>query len=102
MVRYEVALRSLAKLVLDIATPVQVTSESASFVKATFVGVKAPRTNNTGTVYLGFASGNDTQFIPIATGASLTIEAPPSQAYNFNQFWLDAATVGDGVIIYYS
>lgn len=102
MIRYTVTLNVINANVAAIGTPVRLASVATQFSKATFWGLKVPRTNNTGTVFLGVQSSNDSQPIPITAGNSLTIEAPASQAYDLSTFYLDAATAGDGVIVLYS
>ncbi len=71
------------------------------FRKALFIGHKAVRTANTGTVYLGLSATNDTQPVPIATGAERTIEAVTGARHNLADFWLDVVTAADGVVIWF-
>ncbi len=66
-----------------------------------FLGNKAARTANTGTVYLGLASTNDTQPIPITTGATLALEAATGAKLFLSDLWLDVATNADGVVIWW-
>lgn len=69
------------------------------FRRATFLGNKAARTGNTGTIYLGLESTNDTQVLTVATGAERTIEAVTGARLNLADLWLDVATAADGVVI---
>ena len=102
IIRYPCTLRTLGAIVAATGTPVQLNVTTLPFIKAIFVGVKGPRTNNTGTVYLGIGGSNDSQFIPIAAGTLLSLEAPQPQYFDFSHLWLDAATAGDGVLVFYS
>lgn len=66
---------------------------------ARFLGNKAARTANTGTVYLGLESTNDTQALPITTGATVVLEAAPGARLDLSDLWIDVATNADGVVI---
>lgn len=66
-----------------------------------FLGNKAARTANTGTVYLGFSSTNDTQPLAITTGATVALEAAPGTKLLLSDLWLDVATNADGVVIWW-
>jgi hypothetical protein len=68
---------------------------------AHFRGLKAARTANTGIVYLGLSSTNDSQPLSIATSAVLTLEAPTGARHNLADLWLDVATNADGVVIWW-
>lgn len=72
-----------------------------AFRVARFVGNKAARTANTGTVYLGLSSANDTQPVSITTGAILTLEAAPGTKLFLSDLWLDVATNADGVLVWW-
>lgn len=66
-------------------------------------GQKAVRTANTGTVYLGTESTNDSQPLAIATGAERELVPDQlDQRRNLGDFYLDVATNADGVVILYS
>jgi len=66
---------------------------------AHILGNKAARTANTGTVYLGPESTNDTQGLPITTGATKVLEAAPGCRLDLSDLWLDVVTAADGVVI---
>ena len=92
----------LIKTVTSSATPEKVAATSTPFRVATVMGKKAARTNNTGTVWLGLAATNDSQSLEITPGEIKTIEVPPNIAdWDLTDFYLDVATNGDGVIIWY-
>lgn len=67
--------------------------------RALFLGLKAARTANTGSVFLGFESTNDAQALTIGTGATLTFDAAVGARLNLADLWLDVATNADGVCI---
>ncbi len=70
--------------------------------QAYIYGQNAVRTNNTGTVYLGSASGNDLQPIAITTGALYTLTPPtPEARINLADIYVDVATNADGVQVIY-
>jgi len=92
---------SFVKTVASITVPELVSATSAPFTYANIQGKKTPRTNNTGIVYLGILGTNDTQYISIAIGATLIIQAPVGMKFDLNQFYLDVATAGDGVAVVY-
>lgn len=92
---------SFIKTIAATGTPEKVSSTDLYFRKAWIYGIKAARTANTGTVYLGELATNDTQFVAIATAALLVLEAPPGAKMNFAEIYCDAATNGDGVGVFY-
>jgi hypothetical protein len=70
-----------------------------SFERATVLGKKAARTANTGDVYLGLSSTNDTQPYKIATDTEIVIEAPPGKYMRLADWYVDVATAADGVVV---
>jgi hypothetical protein len=72
-----------------------------AYRSARFIGNNAVRTANTGTVYLGLGSTNDTQPIAITTGATLSLEAATGAKLFLSDLWLDVATNADGVVIWW-
>lgn len=71
------------------------------FRRALFIGNKAARTANTGSVYLGLAATNDSQPLVVTTGAEKTVEAAVGAKLNLADFWLDVVTAADGVVIWF-
>lgn len=92
----------ITKTVAASGTPEALAAAGSFFSRAILIGKKAARTNNTGIVYLGIGSTNDTQAWEIAAGAVLTLEAPMGQRWDLNDWCLDVATNGDGLVIIYS
>lgn len=97
------ALRQLIKTNSDTATPTRLvaTRGSALFKTATFYGRLDARTSNTGTVYLGTVSTNNTQPIEVTAGAAVVITAPANSYLDLYDFYLDVATANDGVVVVY-
>jgi len=94
----------LTKTNASATVPVRLSAvRGANFFKsATFYGKLHPRTNNTGTVYLGTNSTNDTQAISIAAGEYVVITAPENSYFDLYDFYLDVATTNDGVVVVYA
>lgn len=92
---------SIQLVVLNSSTtvPVRLSSNHVAFASMTVIGNKAERTANTGTVYIGPTSTNDTQAIAITTGATVTLVAPPGETIDLFNWWLDPATANDGVVL---
>lgn len=97
-----ITIAELQKTNSSATAPVQVSSSTVQFKRATFYGKKAARTDNTGNVWIGFSSTNDTQMALITSGGSVVIEAPDGYFYDMTNIWLDVATTNDGVMVIYS
>lgn len=67
--------------------------------KITIIAGRSARVANTGTVYIGPTSANDTQSVAVTAGQTVTITAPAGEWIDLNEWYLDVATVNDGVII---
>lgn len=92
----------LSKTVADIDVPERIASQPGTYFRhATIMGKKDARTNNTGAVYIGPASGNSTQPLSLSAGGELTISAPIGCKLDLYDFYLDVATAGDGVQVLY-
>lgn len=83
------------------ATPTVFTNANTWVRKVTIRGKKAARTNNTGTVYVGPTSGNDTQGFDIAAGGEAILEAAPGCLINLADWYVDVETANDGVMLVY-
>lgn len=64
-------------------------------------GQVSPRVNNAGTVYIGTASGNDTQPYPVTAGGEVIIRIPEGRTINLRDWWVDVGTASDGICIIY-
>lgn len=60
-------------------------------------GKNARGTNNTGNVWVGTTSGNDTQLLMIAPGTTYELSAPAGKKIDLNLLYVDVATNADGV-----
>ena len=98
---YDVTMVSFVRLNSSTTVPVRLTNGSVKFTRAWITGNKAAQTANTGTVYIGAASGDGNQSIGIATGARMELFAPPGFHLDFFNIWLDVANANDGVAIEY-
>jgi hypothetical protein len=95
-------LKQLTKTNSSTSTPVRVgTTRGTYFKSATFYGKSAVRTSNTGTVYLGTNSTNDTQSIEVTAGGWVVISASPGSYLDLYDIYLDVGTANDGVVVVY-
>ena len=92
----------ITKTVAAIGTPEALAADGTYFRTATILGKKAARTDNVGNVYIGIGATNDTQPYEIGPGEEKTLNAPPGEKYDLNDWYCDVLNVGDGVIIIYS
>ena len=97
-----IAMREYQKTNADTGVPVRISSTNLYFKTATIYGKKSARVNNTGNVWIGMASTNDTQFVLITPGSSVTITDAQEFVHDFKDIYLDVATADDGVMILYS
>ena len=94
--------QQIIKTVAASGTPEVITDTPTYFSYAIFLGERAVRTANTGIVYLGVTSGNDTQPLAINPGQTLSLSAPIGMEFDLNKWYLDVATNSDGIIVIYS
>lgn len=85
----------------DSTTPAILTNGTARAINITLIGRKANRTDNTGTVWVGFLATNDTQPIKVTSGAIIGITVPAGKAIMLASLYLDVETNGDGVMVLY-
>jgi hypothetical protein len=86
------------KTVAATGTPEALVSTPRTVQSVELVPQKAQGTANTGTVYIGWQSGNGLQYRPIApTDQPFAITAPFGSKLDLSQIYIDAATAGDGV-----
>lgn len=67
--------------------------------RVTILGKASPRTTNTGTVYVGPSSGNDTQPYPVTAGGEVVLRAQDTAPFNLRDWYVDVLNSGDGVTI---
>ena len=84
------------KLVTTAGTPVALGTSATKFRTVSFFGCKAAKTDNTGVVYIRFAGG--TGWAPLYPGGMITFTAIDSRPYGADQFEIDSANNGDGVL----
>jgi len=81
----------------SIATPVKLAANFTPVSTLVITAIRPTRVTNTGTVYIGISSTNDTQLIPLAPGASITLNCGPKTLLDVSTLWVDATTATDGV-----
>lgn len=59
---------------------------------------RTARVANTGSVWIGFSSTNDSQLIELVPGATITIDAPYGKYIDLASIYVDSVTLGDGVV----
>jgi hypothetical protein len=91
----------VTKTVSAAATPEALAADGTFFRVAIVKAIKSGRTANTGTVYLGGLSTNDSQPIDLAAGAEYVLRAAEGTKLDLNDFYLDVATDGDGATVIY-
>jgi len=90
------------KTVAATATPEALVATPTYVQKAYIFPLKGVRTANTGNVYLGVTSANDTQpWLLTPSTTPIVIEAPLGRKINLAAFYVDVATAGDGVVVWY-
>lgn len=92
--------QTLTKTVASADTPEQLTTNQIWGHTIVFVGMKATRTNNTGTVFIQCTSSNSGAGIPLSPGGtvSITVSHPPIRGVCATNWWIDVETAGDGVV----
>ena len=83
------------------ATPAQWTNASTFVRKVTILAKKTARTANTGDIYIGPTSGNDTQAFRLSSDGQAVIEATPGTLINLADWYLDVTTANDGIVLIY-
>ena len=91
---------TLIKTVSSAGTPVQLDS-TLRFSSAVFFAKKAARTNNTGKVWIQFASTASAPAFEMNAGDERSISAPVGKQFCASDIYIDAANNGDGVVLIY-
>ena len=89
----------IIKTIAATGTPEALAAAGTVFRYATLQGKKAARTNNVGDVWIDITSGDGTQSTKITPGQSITIQMPPGEKGDLNDWYCDVENAGDGVII---
>ena len=87
--------QTISMVIVTNTVPQVLGTNTLHFHKIMFVGVKAPRTNNTAIVYIQFNSTNDAPGIPLAAGAVSSV-FESEKGFDASDFYIDG-TDGDGV-----
>jgi hypothetical protein len=96
-----IAPTTVIKTVAASGTPESIAADGTFFRHATVFAKKAARTVNTGVIYVGTTSVNDAQPYDLEPGDVWTIDAPAGGKLDLNDFYVDVATNGDGVVVIY-
>jgi len=92
---------TISRVTAAIDVPVQLTTSNITVRTVTFVAFKAPRTINTGTVYIQVENLTNTVAYPLAPGQTLTISGQQREGryapIDLSTFWIESPTAGDGV-----
>ena len=81
--------------------PIRLVTTNLFVTKATVLGMSGARTNNTGTVYIGFLATDNTQPFPVLPGGETTINAGENKQVNLFDYFFDVTTANDGLTILY-
>lgn len=92
---------TLVKTVAATGTPEAVSATAIWVKKATFLGKKAFRTDNTSTCFLGTSSTNDEQPFQLPAGGEVAISAAEGCEFNLADWYIDVGTNADGVVCIY-
>lgn len=96
---------SFAKTVTTAGTPVRLTTSHVLTNRFTVYGAKTVnRGVNTGSVFIGDANDQLQQLVPYdptLAGGEVVYQAPVGSMFDLSEFWIDAATNGDGVVVSY-
>jgi len=68
----------------------------------TFVGYKAARTPNVGTVWIQMDAEDESLAIPLFPGQTISWPAGVAGSFTANDFWIDVENAGDGVVAFIS
>jgi hypothetical protein len=93
---------TIIKTVAASGTPEAVSATQVLVRSALFIGRNAARTNNTGNVYIGWQSADDTQLLEVTPGAEVRVTAPDGEAFDLGATYVDVITNDDGVVVIYS
>lgn len=84
----------------DAAVPVALTNTTILCKEVVFLGKSAPRTDNTGDVYIGEKSGNDVNAFKLAPGDQAVVRVQdPAGFINLANWYVDVTTASDGVTV---
>ncbi len=80
------------------STPVQLASGLTHGHTFVFMGFKANRTTNTSNVWILNTSVNDSPGVPLAPGQIISFNSV--RPFDASDFWIDAETANDGVVVW--
>lgn len=89
------------KTVADTGTPEAITSTNLWVTSVTLKGVKAARTANTSTCYVGFLATDNSQAFALSSAGEIVIQARSGATLNLAHIYIDVLSNGDGVAVFY-
>jgi hypothetical protein len=93
---------SIIKTVAATGTPEALGTSATRFHSVAFQGLKAARTDNTGTVWIQPNSGDGTAAMKLEPGDVVGFTADAADDYfTADQFYIDVETAADGVVALY-
>jgi hypothetical protein len=92
-------LEPLSAAIANVASGTIVATCHVQFRRATVLGNNAARTPNTGSVWFGPESTNDSQPFEVLSGGESKIGEQAGVKYDLADWYLDVATAADGVVL---
>ena len=83
------------------SSPIQITNAPIQATAVTFIGLKAPQTSNTTTVWISYGqSANGAQTVRVNPGEIINATLDEGRAFFvLSNFWMDVTTANDGVTV---
>lgn len=93
-----------SKLPASAGTPERLAAVGTYVSSVTLIAQRLARVPNTGSVWIGSTSGNDTQLVELTpgsvgnpNGSAYSFTAPPGRVIDLGDIYVDSVTTGDGV-----
>src|SRR6266487_4475981 len=86
----------LIKTVALTTVPEKISATTLPVSNVILIGCKAAQTDNATTIYIGPTSADGSQVIPITPGGQYSLTG-----VDLSEWYVDVATVGDGIIAVY-
>jgi len=91
-----------SKIPASIATPEALAPTPTKALSVTIKAYRSTRTVNTGVVYLGNSSTDESQLYPLTPGQEITILAGGDGILDLSDIYVDSVTSSDGVQFCYT
>lgn len=85
------------------SAPAQVTNSAIQATAITLIGMKAPQTSNSTTVWVSYGQdANGIQSVPVGPGFVVNLVLDPGRAiFVLSNLWFDVTTANDGLTVIY-